>query len=125
MDAAFFGVLMAIQGAGSVLGGLTAAPVLRRLGPAVMVATALALLGAAGLAMAADLVSVPLLPVAVPALFAAGVAIRSRNRAFLRRPAGARRLSVPAHSVGSPPDANDDGRQRAGRMSFTALHPTH
>ncbi|MFI6920630.1 hypothetical protein ACIBIZ_11825 [Nonomuraea spiralis] len=42
---------MAIQGAGSVLGGLTATPVLRHLGPAVMVATALALLGTAGLAM--------------------------------------------------------------------------
>ncbi|GGT11392.1 hypothetical protein GCM10010176_065060 [Nonomuraea spiralis] len=60
MDAAFFGVLMAVQGAGSVLGGLTAAPVLRRLGPAVMVATALALLVTAGLAMAADLAGVPL-----------------------------------------------------------------
>lgn len=75
MDAAFFGVLMAVQGAGSVLGGLTAAPVLRRLGPVVMVATALALLGAAVLAMAADLVGVPLLPATVTALFAAGVAI--------------------------------------------------
>ncbi|MBF8188014.1 MFS transporter [Nonomuraea sp. K274] len=75
MEAAFFGVLMGIQGAGSVLGGLTAALVLRRLGPAVMVATALALLGAAGVAMAADLAGVPLLPVAVTALFAAGVAI--------------------------------------------------
>lgn len=75
MDAAFFGVLMAIQGAGSVLGGLTAAPVLRRLGPAATVATGLALLGAVGVAMAADFAGVPLLPVAVTALFVAGVAI--------------------------------------------------
>ncbi|MFB9477240.1 MFS transporter [Nonomuraea salmonea] len=75
MDAAFFGVLMTVQGAGSVLGGLIAAPVLRRLGPVAMIAVALALLGSAGLAMTADLAGVPLLPVAVGALFAAGVAI--------------------------------------------------
>ncbi|GAA3649494.1 MFS transporter [Nonomuraea antimicrobica] len=75
MDAAFFGVLMSVQGAGSVLGGLTAALVLRRLGPAVTYATALALLGTAGVAMAADFAGVPLLPVALTALFLAGVAL--------------------------------------------------
>ncbi|WP_235854518.1 hypothetical protein [Nonomuraea aridisoli] len=73
-EAAFFGVLVAVQGAGSVLGGLTAAAVLPRWGPAAVVATSLALVGVAGVAMAADLVGAPLLAFVVTALFACGVA---------------------------------------------------
>ncbi|TDD35584.1 hypothetical protein E1286_39390 [Nonomuraea terrae] len=68
-------MLVAVQGAGSVLGGLTAAAVLRRWGSAVVVATSLALVGVAGVAMAADLVGAPLLAFAVTALFACGVAV--------------------------------------------------
>ena len=54
---AFFGILNSVQGAGSVLGGLTAALVLRRLGEARSVGLALAL-DAAG-ALALTQVSVP------------------------------------------------------------------
>jgi Transmembrane secretion effector len=54
---AFFGILNGVQGAGSVLGGLTAALVLRRLGEARSVGLALAL-DAAG-ALALTQVSVP------------------------------------------------------------------
>ena len=49
--ASFFGVLNSVQGAGSVLGGLTAALVLRRLGEARTVGLALALDAAGALAL--------------------------------------------------------------------------
>ncbi|MFC4014313.1 MFS transporter [Nonomuraea purpurea] len=75
MDAAFFGVLMSVQGGGSIVGGLTAALILRRLGPAATVAAALALLGAACVALAADLAAAALLPFAVAGLSMSGLAI--------------------------------------------------
>jgi MFS family permease len=47
--AAFVGVLVGLQGAGAVLGGLTAAPLLRRIGERWLIATGLLLLGVASL----------------------------------------------------------------------------
>lgn len=75
MDAAFFGVLMSLQGAGSVVGGLTAAVVLRRLGPARTQGWGLALLGIAGCSMALAGSGLPLLPIILVASFVAGVGI--------------------------------------------------
>jgi predicted MFS family arabinose efflux permease len=55
-DSAFFGVLAAIQGGGAVLGGITAAAVIGRLGERRALATGLGLLGAGlGLAAVANL----------------------------------------------------------------------
>ena len=75
MDAAFFGVLMSLQGAGSVLGGVTAAVVLRRVGPARAQGWGLALVGIAGCAMALAGAGVPMLPIVTVACFVAGVGI--------------------------------------------------
>ncbi|MFD8527784.1 MFS transporter [Streptosporangium canum] len=75
MDPTFFGVLVGIQGGGSVLGGLTATLVLRRLRPASTVATSLAAIGLAAMAMAADVGTTILLPISIAAVFMAGMAI--------------------------------------------------
>lgn len=72
---AFFGVLMSIQGAGSVIGGLTAAAVLARLGPARAQGAGLAMVGLAGASMLLWLAGLPLLPVIVAGCFTAGVGI--------------------------------------------------
>lgn len=76
----FFGVLMSLQGAGSILGGLTAAMLMRKLGPGRAVGLGLAMIGLAALAAAADLVPFVddhglLLAAVVPALFLAGVGV--------------------------------------------------
>ena len=75
MDAAFFGVLMSLQGAGSVVGGLTAAAVLRRLGSAHAQGWGLGLIGVAGSSMALGGTGLPLLPIVSAASFLAGVGI--------------------------------------------------
>ncbi|UFU03739.1 MFS transporter [Ruania suaedae] len=75
MDPAFFGVLMSLQGAGAIVGGLTSALVLRRWGPARTVGTSLAVIGVAALAFTVDVVGLPLLPVAIVAIFVAGAVI--------------------------------------------------
>ncbi|SEE94618.1 MFS transporter [Ruania alba] len=75
MDPAFFGVLMSLQGAGAILGGLTSALVLRRWGPARTVGTSLAVVALASLAFTVDVVGVPLLPVVIAAILVAGAAI--------------------------------------------------
>jgi MFS family permease len=67
---AFVGVLVAIQGAGAVLGGPTAAPLLRRAGEARLVGIGL-LVGAA----AAVVVMVPILPVVAAGIALFGVCI--------------------------------------------------
>ncbi|GAA3322047.1 MULTISPECIES: MFS transporter [Paeniglutamicibacter] len=76
----FFGVLMSLQGAGSILGGLTAAILLRRVGPGRAVGLGLALIGLAAFGATADLVPFVarhelLTAVVIPALFLAGVGI--------------------------------------------------
>lgn len=78
-DPEFFGILMSLQGAGSILGGLTAAMLMRRVGPVRAVGFGLGLIGLAALA-AADLLPFVaeqglLLAVVLPALFLAGVGI--------------------------------------------------
>ncbi len=75
MDPAFFGVLMSLQGAGAILGGVTSAMVLRRWGPARTVGTSLAVVGLASVAFTVDVVGLPLLPVAVVAILVAGAVI--------------------------------------------------
>lgn len=75
MDPAFFGVLMSIQGAGSIVGGVTSARMLRRFGPQRVVGMSLAILGFAALACAGDVLGPALLPLVVLALFAAGAGI--------------------------------------------------
>jgi len=76
MEAAFFGVLMSIQGAGSVVGGLTASTVLRRWGPGKAQGAGLGLVGIAGTAMAiSGVVGPALLPVVAAACFVAGMGI--------------------------------------------------
>ncbi|MBZ2196721.1 MFS transporter [Occultella gossypii] len=75
MEAAFFGVLMSIQGAAAIVGGLTSATALRRLGPARTVGVALLGLGVAAFGLAADLLPIPLLPVAVVAIAISGISV--------------------------------------------------
>ncbi|UFU07327.1 MFS transporter [Ruania halotolerans] len=75
MQPAFFGVLMSLQGAGAILGGLTSAMVLRRWGPARTVGTSLGVLAVASVAFASDAIGVPLLPAAVVAITVAGAVI--------------------------------------------------
>ncbi|WP_022919048.1 MFS transporter [Ruania albidiflava] len=75
MTPAFFGVLMSIQGAGSILGGVTSARVLRRFGPQRAVGISLAILAVVALACAADVLGPALLPLVVVALFAGGMGI--------------------------------------------------
>ncbi|TDE94036.1 MFS transporter [Occultella glacieicola] len=75
MEAAFFGVLMSIQGGAAIVGGLTSATALRRLGPARTVGVALLGLGLAACGLAADLLPVPLLPVAVVAIAISGICV--------------------------------------------------
>ncbi len=79
-DPEFFGILMSLQGAGSILGGLTAAMLMRRVGPVRAVGFGLGLIGLAALAAATDLLPFVatqglLLAVVLPALFLAGVGI--------------------------------------------------
>jgi MFS family permease len=68
--ASFFGVLMCVQGAGSVLGGLTASRVVRRLGEPRTVGVGIALLAAA-----LALYAVPVLPLVLVGLVCNGVAL--------------------------------------------------
>jgi MFS family permease len=68
--ASFFGVLMCVQGAGSVLGGLTASRVVRRLGEPRTVGAGIALLAAA-----LALYAVPVLPVVLVGLICNGLAL--------------------------------------------------
>ena len=75
MTPAFFGVLMSIQGAGSILGGVTSARVLRRFGPQRAVGISMAILAVVALACAADVLGSALLPVVIVALFAGGMGI--------------------------------------------------
>ena len=71
----FFGVLASIQGAGSILGGLTSARLLRRWGPQRVVGTSLGVLGIAALVAAGEVLGWVLLPGMIVAVFAAGAAI--------------------------------------------------
>ncbi|MFC4908288.1 MFS transporter [Actinomadura gamaensis] len=66
----FFGVLMSVQGAGSVLGGLTVARMIRRVGEARTVGAALALCAAGS-----GLMTVPLTPVVLGGFVLAGVGV--------------------------------------------------
>jgi len=75
MDAAFFGVLMSLQGAGSVVGGVTAAIALRRLGPARAQGAGLALIGCAGASIALWMLGIPLLPLIIAGCFLAGIGV--------------------------------------------------
>ncbi|WP_286135398.1 MFS transporter [Arthrobacter sp. UCD-GKA] len=80
LEPAFFGVLMSLQGAGSILGGLTAATLMRRAGPGRAVGLGLALVALAAFAAASDLVPLVagpglLLAFVIPALFLAGVGV--------------------------------------------------
>lgn len=75
LDAAFFGVLMSVQGAGSVVGGITAGLVLKRFGPANAQGAWLALIGLAGCSMSLAGTGVPLLPITLIACFVAGLGI--------------------------------------------------
>ena len=75
MTPAFFGVLMSIQGAGAILGGVTSARVLRRFGPQRAVGISLAIIAVVALACAADVLGPALLPVVIVALFAGGMGI--------------------------------------------------
>lgn len=75
MTPAFFGVLMSIQGAGAILGGVTSARVLRRFGPQRAVGISLAIIAVVALACAADVLGSALLPVVIVALFAGGMGI--------------------------------------------------
>lgn len=74
-DASFFGVFASIQGAGSVVGGITAGRVLRRLGPARCQGLGLGLLAVACCSLTAAGLGIPLLPVVVLAAFVAGLGI--------------------------------------------------
>lgn len=75
MDPAFFGVLMGIQGAGSIVGGVTAGWLLRRLSPAAAQGMGLGIVGLAALLMTVDYLGIVLLPFAVIGVFCAGVGI--------------------------------------------------
>lgn len=75
MDAAFFGVLMSVQGAGSVVGGLTAGLVLKRFGPANAQGAGLSLIGVAGCSMSLAGPGIALLPITLIACFVAGLGI--------------------------------------------------
>lgn len=75
MDAAFFGVLMGIQGAGSIVGGLTAAWLLRRVSAASAQGFGLGIIGLSALLMAVDYLGWVLMPFAVVGVFFAGVGI--------------------------------------------------
>lgn len=81
--AAFFGVLMSAQGAGSILGGLTASWVLRRLGPVRAVAAGLGVMAVAGLGFlttstVAVLIGSAVAGVAIPWAFVALATTRQR-----------------------------------------------
>lgn len=75
LDSAFFGVLMGIQGAGSIVGGVTAGWLLGRVSPASAQGLGLAAIGAAAVLMVVDFLGLPLLPFAIGAVFLAGVGI--------------------------------------------------
>lgn len=80
LEPAFFGVLMSLQGAGSILGGLTAAALMRKAGPGRAVGLGLALIALAAFAAASDVVPFVaarglLLALVIPALFLAGVGV--------------------------------------------------
>ncbi|HIZ34227.1 MAG TPA: MFS transporter [Candidatus Ruania gallistercoris] len=75
MPPAFFGVLMTVQGAGAILGGLTSARMLRRWGPQRAVGLSQATLGLAALLCAGSVLGSALLPVVLAALFAGGMVI--------------------------------------------------
>ncbi|WP_147916209.1 MFS transporter [Ruania zhangjianzhongii] len=75
MPSAFFGVLASIQGAGSILGGVTSARMLRRWGPQRVVGTSLGVLGISALVAAGEVLGSALLPAMIVAVFAAGAAI--------------------------------------------------
>lgn len=82
-EASFFGVLMSAQGAGSILGGVTASWLLRRLGPLRAVGVALALIAVAGLGLLSRDVVVVLIGsamagVAIPWAFVALATTRQR-----------------------------------------------
>jgi MFS family permease len=82
-EPAFFGVLMSLQGGGSVLGGLSAVLLLRRLGEARTVGVALVTIavGSAGLAVSSLLVVAPavvLVGAAIPWLIIGFVTARQR-----------------------------------------------
>jgi len=66
----FFGVLAAVQGAGSILGGFTAARILRRIGDVKLVGV-----GLVGFAAGDLLFLVPHLPAVVAGFFLAGVGV--------------------------------------------------
>jgi MFS family permease len=68
--AAFFGVLMSIQGAGSIVGGLASLRLIRRIGEARTLGVALA-----AWVIASGIYLVPALPAAVMALFIFGIAV--------------------------------------------------
>lgn len=74
-DAEYFGVLMSVQGGGSILGGVSSAWVLRRLGPAKALGAGLAMLGLAGVLMSVGFLPVPLLPFVLAGCALAGVGI--------------------------------------------------
>lgn len=67
---AFFGVLMSIQGAGSIMGGFAAAPLIRRLGEARTLGV-----GLTAWAIASLVYTVPSLPIACTALVIFGIAV--------------------------------------------------
>jgi MFS family permease len=67
---AFVGILIAVQGAGAVLGGPTAAPLIRRIGESWLVGVAM-LVAAAGSALCIS----PLLPVVIVGVVLLGIAI--------------------------------------------------
>ncbi|MBK5221334.1 MAG: MFS transporter [Acidimicrobiia bacterium] len=71
----FVAILLSLQGAGSILGGLSAARVLRRRGALGTVGLALAVMGTAVMVMAVAVLTVPLLPVVAGAMFGAGVSV--------------------------------------------------
>ena len=71
----FVGVLLSLQGAGSILGGLTAAVLLARHGPLRTVGVALAVMGTAVSAVTLSLATVPLLGVVAGGMFLAGVSV--------------------------------------------------
>lgn len=75
MDAAFFGVLMGLQGAGSIVGGITAGWLLRHVSPAAAQGLGLGIIGLSSLLMAVDYLGVVLLPFAIAGVFFAGVGI--------------------------------------------------
>lgn len=82
-EASFFGVLMSAQGAGSILGGVTAAWLLRKIGPLRSVGVALALIAVAGLGFLVPHVVVVLIAsalagVAIPWAFVALATTRQR-----------------------------------------------